>query len=452
MRAILFPFFAVILLVSFGCNRNSELENNPGLLEFMVPTPTGGSPTGRPQEEILSELVVTVVDANGDRILDQEALPIVNFGGDQVTEPVSLTPGNYTVTELWITNEDGDIVYATPQAGSELAYLVDTPLPISLSITTDEVTQITPQLLSVEESTPQDFGYAFFSFEVVPTFNFLLGTFIYNSGFQLTEADLSITNTDGDYYSTSLEAATNSIKVGTEDGPFTLTISKSGYETYTQLFSVDSLLYHRTDPLEVILMESTGPDTLILQPDSALGKDAVIWSNFPDRNLGNSQDVQALNWTWRSGFGSGGGSRASLIDFDLSAIPEGATVTSATLFLSYNPTSAEIPFTGGHSSLTASNDYQLERVIEAWDEDAVTWANQPAATSTNSLQLSGPPSATADVALDVTALIQDSVDDPNNSYGLKLSLQGSAYYAAVIFASSDNANPGLHPKLIVTYE
>ncbi|HAA15567.1 MAG TPA: hypothetical protein DCE41_29220 [Cytophagales bacterium] len=453
MRNRSFLIIAAIFFTLSSCEPDTEEVALDGKLEFILSDESSVHSGGRAQEDSLATLVASLVDANGDIVLENTPLPLVDFGGAKVTEPIGLPTGSYTITSLWLVDKEGKVIYATPQSGSEQAYLVNNPLPISITISEDEVTQITPEVLPLEGSTPQAFGYAFFSFNIIPTFDFQLATFELreDTGIQLTSANLTVTNQDGIFVSTTLEATTNKIRLPREAGPYSVSITKGGFNRFEEMFTVDSLLSHTEDPIEVVITELKGGGTLTLQPDATTGKDAVLWSFYPKQNMGSHEDVQAQNWFWIDQTTRGSGTRASLIDFDLSSIPTGSKIVSATLFLYYNQSSVDVPITGGHSYFNSSNAYQLNRITGPWQEDAVTWNTKPQVTAINRVLLPSPSSKYDDSTIDITGLIQDSVDDPENSHGLQLSLQGTDHYAAVIFASSDHPQSTLHPKLVVTY-
>lgn len=186
--------------------------------------------------------------------------------------------------------------------------------------------------------------------------------------------------------------------------------------------------------------------TINLQPDAVDGKDAVLSKGSPNNNYGSYLDIDALAWT------NGGESVTlrSLIDFDLSAIPFGSKIKSATLFLYNNYNSRNC--NGEHQSLSGSNVSVLQRIIEPWEEGTVTWNNQPAITSNNEVTVPMSTSEHQDYSINVTKLVQDMVDYYSSSYGFMLKLVTEDYYRCLIFASSDNENASLHPKLEITYE
>lgn len=187
-----------------------------------------------------------------------------------------------------------------------------------------------------------------------------------------------------------------------------------------------------------------GQTTIILQPNGSNGKDAYVDSRYNNNNYGSHVDFAAMSWT------NGGvpSDARSLIDFDFSSIPAGATINSASLSLySYNS-----PANGSHSTLSGSNESVLLRITSSWDENTVTWNSQPSTTTQNQVIL---PESTSPIQnylnIDVTILIEDMLNDPANSHGFLLKLINEEYYRSMIFASSDNNDLTLHPKLEITY-
>lgn len=189
--------------------------------------------------------------------------------------------------------------------------------------------------------------------------------------------------------------------------------------------------------------------TLTLQPDAAAGKDAEVFSCVPcgynTRNFGNIGDLNAVAWTK-----NGNTSKIrSFIQFNLSSIPQGAVVTSARLSLYYTPNSDE----GTHySSLLYKNTSCLQRVTAPWDESTITWNNQPSTTTSGQVTITASTSGTQNYPnIDVKTLVQYFVNNPSQNYGMMLRLATEKPYRKLVLASSDNQNPALRPKLVITY-
>jgi hypothetical protein len=180
------------------------------------------------------------------------------------------------------------------------------------------------------------------------------------------------------------------------------------------------------------------------------GMDALIGDCVPcgydTSNFGDSQEMNALAWT-NNGHAS---NHRSLIKWNFDNIPSNATVISADLTLFYNPSSVNAG--GLHSATSGTNDAYLLKVTSSWDENTVTWNNQPTTTTVNQVYLPASISPTQDYTnIDVTALVQDLISDPNANNGLMLQLLTESYYRCLLFASSDHPDASKHPKLNLCY-
>lgn len=189
--------------------------------------------------------------------------------------------------------------------------------------------------------------------------------------------------------------------------------------------------------------------TITLQPDAAAGKDAEIFSCVPcgyaNTNYGTKKDFDAIAWT-----NNGNSSNVrSLIEFDLSGIPAGATISDARLSLYFNPGSPE----GKHvSSLFNKNSSYIERITAPWGESTVTWNNQPSTTTQNRVSLAATTSNTQNfTGINVTQLIRDMIANPGAGYGFMFKLQQEHVFKKLIFCSSDHLTASLRPMLKITY-
>ncbi len=139
----------------------------------------------------------------------------------------------------------------------------------------------------------------------------------------------------------------------------------------------------------------------------------------------------------------------NLFKFNLNSIPSTATVQSASLSL-YFP--VQNNFFATDTSLTHPNTSILYRVTSPWNENSVTWNSAPSYLTNNSVTIGPTIVSNQDfVNIDVTALVQDMVSDPNNSYGFQLQMIDETQYARLLFASGDNPDIIKHPKLEVCY-
>ena len=178
-------------------------------------------------------------------------------------------------------------------------------------------------------------------------------------------------------------------------------------------------------------------------------EDALLYNNTHysqsqsrDANYGAHIRISALAWTY-----SGAPSYfRNMIRFELSAIPDGAVIESAVLYLYSDPT-----ITSGSNSNSGSNAFYLEKVTQSWAENTVTWNNQPSTTTADRVW-TGPSSfATENRQVDITTLVQQWVDTPSSNFGLKMILENEVYYRSRNYASSEHSNTTIRPKLEVTY-
>ncbi len=184
--------------------------------------------------------------------------------------------------------------------------------------------------------------------------------------------------------------------------------------------------------------------TIVLQPGSVIGEDAIVSDNSPDLNFGTIEDIRSMAWT----LGGVPFVDRNFLRFDLSSIPSNAIVQQATLTLYNNPTSLA---SSGHSSLSGSDESVLVRVLGPWSENTITWNNQPPTDNINEVILPQDTNPNQDYILNVSSLVQDMIGIPSSNYGFMLRLVTESYWRCMIFASSDYSNAALHPKLEITY-
>ncbi len=161
------------------------------------------------------------------------------------------------------------------------------------------------------------------------------------------------------------------------------------------------------------------------------------------RNYGSYSELHTMEWTWNGAVGT----KKTLIMFDLSQIPKNSEIISASLSL-YSDSEMKAK----HSTLSGSNECLVQRITSKWDENTVTWNNRPNVTSQNQLILPASVSDTEDYEnIDVTQLVLDMVGDPENSFGFFISMKTPERYRALNFASKENPNKSLRPKLVIKF-
>lgn len=185
---------------------------------------------------------------------------------------------------------------------------------------------------------------------------------------------------------------------------------------------------------------------------------ALLFSAHPDyyhyssTNFGDFNRILCSEWT-HSGNRI---NKVSIIDFDLTELGSEPVIIDAKirLYACDIQTSSDykqMSYLSTGSTTYKSNAAWLSRVISPWDENTVTYNSMPDFTTNNQVYLPISDSYNQDyIDIDVTAVVNDMINDQANSFGFLLHLESEEKYATMSFASSDHINSALHPELIVT--
>jgi hypothetical protein len=394
-----------------------------------------------------------VVNENGEVFMDDEQIELYNFGGHWITKNIRLKVGSYELTRFLVVDQQDIVLYAAPLEGSPKDYLVIDPLPIHFEILKDQVTRVIPEVLPVHEELPEEFGYVTFSYTIVRQLDFFIAVYIKNSvivpPLEYTDAKLKVKVDSLWWHSFDLEAIVNKITIRDGYRGYSLTIEKEGFSPVRLKVTREVLTgTTRDNPLLVGIL-SDSVNVIVFQPGPEEGIDAFIedfpYNNYQNRNWGKSEEWSAISWT---AYGTPFVVR-SLIDFNFIMIPQNAIILSAKISLF---THGNKEHKWGHDPLTGSNACYLLRVISKWDEDSVTWNTQPLVTEENRALIPQSDSAMQNyIGIDVTDLVRDCYNHPEESFGLMLRLVEEEGYRRMFFASSDIPDPSKRPKLEVCY-
>jgi len=159
--------------------------------------------------------------------------------------------------------------------------------------------------------------------------------------------------------------------------------------------------------------------------------DAYIYSAAPGSNYGDAAIL-------RVGSLSPSAVSHALFRFDLSDIPDGATVLDAH-FRAYLLQSSSSPPT---------LDVELKRIDKPWEEDTVTWNTPLSYTPANNVL--GVGMSLIYYSWDVTSLVQSWVNGAPNR-GLALMSKNEVTLGWRGFASRESTASPNPPRLVVTY-
>jgi hypothetical protein len=247
------------LLGLFALNSCQQEEPNPAAEDVTFALSISASSTGRIATELPPNVAaeVTLVSESTSDVMHKK-LTIQKMGNSYISDPVSLMPGRYTLTDFKITNQSSEVLYATPKKGSKLANIVSIALPYSFSVSRNDVRNIAIEVLPVGTQAPEDFGYAAFNIGVVNPMQ--IAVFAFNNGkLELTSAKAQIRrggNIAEDYHY-DLNAKVNVLPFkGETNVPYNLTITKEGFKVYEKVFTYDDLIDELNGKPWNIILES----------------------------------------------------------------------------------------------------------------------------------------------------------------------------------------------------
>jgi hypothetical protein len=184
--------------------------------------------------------------------------------------------------------------------------------------------------------------------------------------------------------------------------------------------------------------------TLHLKPGASDGVDAYLDQNTGNNNYGTHSDYAAISWNCSPSCNARG-----VLRFAISSIPANAVITSATLSLWANPNATSL----NPPPMKGANESVLQRITSNWNESTVTWNSAPSTTNLHQVTLAQSTTGFQDyLNIDVTALVQDMVNDPATSFGFMLRLTNETPLTAMTFASSDYFDASKHPEITINYQ
>ena len=449
----------ILAVTSLSSCTKDTVNNGNGTAEFSLNLPVAVSQlkSATSDSGIVSyQLLISIEDLKGNSILSDKLIPLYAFGTGFVSDKLEIKAGDFKLTKFMVMNPSGAIIYASPLTGSPLAYLANKPLPMIFNIVPDKVTTVLPEVLVVGDQSPTQFGYATFGVQIIKPLDFYTLCILDNPSVtattQMTNAKLTVSDNKGWTYSFTLAAAVNHLIIrGAEN--YTFLLEKEGYAPQKLQFTSKQLIAATKDnPLVLkIPVGTTTTQILFFQPGPDGGKDAMISNIDPDKNFGTYTYFEASYMTAEPTV-TVMRTRRSLIWFDLSALPKSAIIKKVVLKLFYD---VPIPWDSTIfvlSNATAPKPYGvIQQIIEPWEENKVTWNNQPKTTEVNQVFIQPFIRSTNFIEVDVTGLIVLPVSNvlPNN--GMLLKLSSNEKFKGFRFTSSDFSEASMRPQLSVQF-
>ncbi len=464
MKALIKYFFGFMSFLSVfamsSCERILSDRFGKGKAEFTLSMPeeTSKSSGASLDEGIPSyHILVSIVDMEGNAVITDSLIPVYAFGPAFTSENLELKAGDYNLVKFLVIAPSGDVIYAAPLEGSPLAYLVNDPLPLSFIIHANTVTRVAPEVILVADHTPGDFGYASFGMQIIKPLDFwticILDCPMCASPTQLTTAKLTVYAGNNWHYTFKLEASVNHIVIRGGSAIYYFLLEKEGYMPQKLEFTASELMATtKENPLVLkIPWDSNQWKTLVLQPGPDDGKDAMISNLEPDKNFGDYKYFEAtflsepVLTVMRS--------NRSLIWFNMNALPKSAIIRKVTLQLFYDiPVPWDVnAFITWPATSPVWYGGVLQQIIEPWEEDKVTWNNQPQSITANQVFISPFIRNVNFITVDVTTLFVPVNEIAVANYGMFFKLWPAERFPGFRFASGDFPDPKMRPMLTIYY-
>jgi hypothetical protein len=450
----------ILTFAGFSSCKKDSGGNGIGTIEFSMNMPAQLKSTNIDSAIVSYQLMISVEDNKGNSILSDKLVPLYTFGTNFVSAKVELKTGEFRLTKFMVIDPTGAVIYASPKAGSPLAYLINKPLPMSFNIVSAQNTPLATEVLVVGDQAPSQFGYATFGIQIVKPLDFYTMCILENPNplimapIQITTAKLTISNNNGWIYSFNLTAAVNHLIIRGGSSNYTFLLEKEGYASQNLQFTAQQLLAAtKENPLILkIPVGITVTKILFLQPGPDKGKDAMISNTRPDLNFGTFRYFEASYLPSENALTVMENKR-SLIWFDRSVLPANAVVKKVVLKLSYDiplPWDSTI-FISPNSTTPVKAYGVLQQILEPWEENKVTWNNQPKTTEVGQVFVQPFIKNANFIEIDVTSLIVNPSATPVPNYGMLFKLYPNEKFKGFRFASSDYPDSLMRPRLSIQY-
>lgn len=452
------------LLAFFITSCENANEPAPGNLEFAFAVPATGEQksfsdpdsAGSSDGDVPFQIMISVTGNNGELTWTDKMIRVYRFGQGFVTEKTEIPGGNYQLTKFMVLADNGNVIYAAPLEGSPKSFLVSRPLPLEFSIIPGESTRVDPEVLKTQNSQPSDFGYASFTFTVIDYYKAWVLAMeedpLYYGPVKTVPAKMTLIARNGWSHTYNIRSEATEILVPAGYEKFRMIAESRENPPVEREISAQNLRGSTKDNPFLIRFSRNPTDVLYLQPGPEEGKDAMITDLDPMKNFGDhpyfetsflTEPVLTVMRTKRS-----------LMYFDLKDLPEYTRIEKVYLTLHFDrPLWDTLIDYGQLDSWMLLPDLVLQQIVEPWQENKVTWGNQPSTIEAN--QVSVPFSLELDSNVriyDVTSLFVPVQEIAAPNYGMMFRFVGGGDIpGGMQFASSDHPVEEMRPVLEVHY-
>ncbi len=260
LKHLLWAFFAAFLM---ACGADEPQEEQEGQITFTIENVLNQKSGGRTEADAadITYALITIENDQGDVVMDREQVNVSPFGDGFITDPVTLITGDYNLTEFILMNDADEVIFATPLAGSDLAYLVSNPLPLAFTITANSTTELAPEVIDVTASVPEQYGYFGMNFTIIETFDLMITVLEQDASgsYNPVSYQLAISSQGAQVTSKALPSGVSVIKLRSDITEYTLDVTSNGGYDFSRTYGVSELTAHDID--------SSNPLTILVGPD-----------------------------------------------------------------------------------------------------------------------------------------------------------------------------------------
>jgi hypothetical protein len=254
------PFYWMVLLF-FGASTLQQCSDPgesavPEKVQFTWSLTDTGTENGRSKiDRVPDALILTVENPSGQTLLENHRIDLIRAGDAFISEPLSLTPGRYSITQFMLVAGENELLYAAPVHGAPLAPAVNRPLPFPINVVQGRLNRFDVEVLKFTEANfPEDFGYTSFTINDVNPLK--ISPFLAReTGLTFTSATAYIIEGDDTIKTQPLSARINLFSFRGEDRNTVrkLVVTKPGYIPFVRMFRyIDFINELQGLPLEVI--------------------------------------------------------------------------------------------------------------------------------------------------------------------------------------------------------
>jgi TGF-beta propeptide len=169
MRKMFLAIMEMALIVLTACEKEEAVSK--GFISFSLQDKTEQQQVGL-RNATVSEpcaVLITLKDDKGNCVLNGQKYSIVESNGEYWVQNIELASGEYTIEEFLVVDDSDNVIYIAPKLGSEMAPLVNNPLPFSFIVTGGESTNVSLEVLDSDLGSLSEFGYVSFPLSIYKT-------------------------------------------------------------------------------------------------------------------------------------------------------------------------------------------------------------------------------------------------------------------------------------------